>query len=344
MEISARAGAMALAIVATAVAAAPAPTLGGASIPRLQSHSVDEGPGARAAFVRAPYRWRKGRITYYNAARSSRWAIRKAVRAWNRSGAGVRFVAVPRRRAKVVIRYHHARRCLGVGYAVVEYERRVAREGKVAISRPDASDPACARWALALVTAHELGHVLGLQHEDRRCATMNSTVVGFGPGRCRPTEEWEWRCRLLERDDVRGAVRLYGGRVRRRPRPTCDIFAPPQSPPGISVGVSPVAGGVDAAFEHPVDPPAPRYLPADREGYAFAARLGRCPELLEAPVTPWAVPAGATQRELFLPDEPGRYCFSVWSIDAAGRVSDPASRLADVRFGPAGELLVTQIE
>ena len=32
--------------------------------------------------------------------------------------------------------------------------------------------------------------------------------------RCQPPlEPWRWRCRILERDDVRGAVRIYGGRA-----------------------------------------------------------------------------------------------------------------------------------
>jgi hypothetical protein len=343
MEMPARAAAMALTIVVTAVATSVAPTLGGASIPRLGSHAVDGSAGVRTAFVRAHYRWPRGRIPYYNAARANRWPIRRAVRAWNASGAGVRFVAVPRRRAKVVIRYHRSRKCEGVGYAVVDFARGVAIRGDVAISRPDPGDPACARWALAMVAAHELGHVLGLEHEHRRCATMNATIMGFGPGRCDPTAEWEWRCRLLERDDVRGAVRLYGGRVRARPRPTCDIFAPPQPPADIAVDPSTEIGSVEVTFGHPVDPPAPRHLPAAREGYAFAARRGRCPEPAEAPASPWAVPSGARQRELFSPGEPGPYCFAAWTLDAAGRLSPPVTSWVDVEFSPGGELVVTPL-
>src|SRR5206468_4216303 len=33
------------------------------------------------------------------------------------------------------------------------------------------------RYTMALVVAHELGHVLGLDHEDRVCATMNTYLV-----------------------------------------------------------------------------------------------------------------------------------------------------------------------
>ena len=67
---------------------------------------------------------------------------------------------------------------------------------------------------MALVVAHELGHVLGLDHEDRVCATMNSYLVNGSPERCPAAPAGSWICRLLRRDDVCGAVRLYGGTVR----------------------------------------------------------------------------------------------------------------------------------
>jgi hypothetical protein len=70
------------------------------------------------------------------------------------------------------------------------------------------------RYTMALVVAHELGHVLGLDHEDRICATMNSYLVNRGPERCQAAPEGKWICRLLRADDVRGAVSLYGGTVR----------------------------------------------------------------------------------------------------------------------------------
>ena len=62
--------------------------------------------------------------------------------------------------------------------------------------------------------AHELGHVLGLDHEDRFCATMNSYLLDGHPEYCPAAPAGKWICRLLRTDDVRGAVRLYGGTVR----------------------------------------------------------------------------------------------------------------------------------
>ena len=66
---------------------------------------------------------------------------------------------------------------------------------------------------MALIVTHELGHVLGLDHEDRICATMNSYLVNNGPEHCPAAPEGMWVCRLLRTDDVRGAVSLYGGNL-----------------------------------------------------------------------------------------------------------------------------------
>jgi hypothetical protein len=63
----------------------------------------------------------------------------------------------------------------------------------------------------ALTVAHELGHVLGLGHERRRCALMNPVHGRGGGTRCTqsPAAVRRRYRRLLERDDMRGARRLY---------------------------------------------------------------------------------------------------------------------------------------
>ena len=70
------------------------------------------------------------------------------------------------------------------------------------------------RYTMALVVTHEFGHVLGLDHEDRTCATMNTYLVDNHPEQCPAAPPGMWVCRLLRADDVRGAVSLYGGTVR----------------------------------------------------------------------------------------------------------------------------------
>ena len=70
------------------------------------------------------------------------------------------------------------------------------------------------RYEMALIVAHELGHVLGLDHEDGVCATMNRAVGNDATSHCPIPPAGMWTCRLLQPDDVRGAVSLYGGTVR----------------------------------------------------------------------------------------------------------------------------------
>jgi hypothetical protein len=70
------------------------------------------------------------------------------------------------------------------------------------------------RYEMALIVAHELGHVLGLDHETSVCATMNPSVGDDHTTRCPAPPPGMWTCRLLQADDVRGAVSLYGGSPR----------------------------------------------------------------------------------------------------------------------------------
>jgi hypothetical protein len=179
-------------------------------------------PGAHAAYKLFPWRWPGARIPYFNAARRNAWAVRSAVRAWNASGMRARFVAVPRSRAKLVIRYF-GHGCVSGGSAPIHFDQGtlMPEQASVLMSRPHPRHAACSRWTLTRVAAHELGHVLGLNHEDHRCALMNSRLENLVPGwpdlvpaHC--PAQLDWRCRILEADDVRGAVRLYGGRVKPR--------------------------------------------------------------------------------------------------------------------------------
>src|SRR5437016_10185057 len=62
-------------------------------------------PAARAdAYVIVGHRWPGHTITYFNAVKSVAPAVALAVHAWNTSGAHVRFVAVARARAQVLIK------------------------------------------------------------------------------------------------------------------------------------------------------------------------------------------------------------------------------------------------
>jgi hypothetical protein len=166
------------------------------------------------------------RISYYDATPSSyRASVQQAILAWNTSGVRLKFVkAKTRRRAQVLI---HKGPAIGpgTGFASVGY----APNASVELNKGGMD-----QWDYAGIVAHELGHVIGLDHPSRGCAAMTPAVYMFcKPGF--PPHAWQWRCRLLQRDDLNGAKRRYGGRTRLRPSMWCDKAPPAAAPPALSV-------------------------------------------------------------------------------------------------------------
>ena len=53
----------------------------------------------------------------------------------------------------------------------------------------------------------------------------------------KPAGQWEKRCRLLEADDVAGAIRRYGGRANALAPEFCDLYPPPPPPLTLTAGV-----------------------------------------------------------------------------------------------------------
>ena len=167
-------------------------------------------PSTEAYRLAGP-RWPNKTITVATEAPRYGPAVRAAVAAWNRARVGVRFARVRNpERARVVFRYGRGRGggvlgCEGIaGGTGAGYPTPFARLGVLVLR--SCRSPALRR----LTAAHELGHVLGLGHEDRRCALMNSTgdLRTRLPARCGPGP-------LIRRDDIRGARALY----RRSPEP-----------------------------------------------------------------------------------------------------------------------------
>ena len=150
-------------------------------------------------------RWPTTTIRYFNEVPAYTWAVDTAAFAWNSSGARVRLLKSSRRDANVLvgIRWFNA-----AGDAQIQ--RRNGRIVGAKVGIQSGQD----RYTMALVTAHEFGHVLGLDHEDRLCATMNTYIAGNHSAHCGAPPAGMWVCRLLRADDVRGAVSLYGGSVR----------------------------------------------------------------------------------------------------------------------------------
>jgi hypothetical protein len=286
-------------------------------------------PGA--AFRTHGEPWPDGFIPYYNAAHDQAWAVNQAVNAWNTSGARVRFVPVTRPSAKLVIEYAPTRSCKRAE-ATLGYTRRSV----VRIWSSSAVSASCSPAFAAGAMAHELGHVLGLTHEDRGCAAMNSVGSALGPAKCKPVERWEWRCRLLEHDDVAGAVALYGGRAKVRSAAACPIYAAIARPRVEHAIVEP--GVVRIGLRRPPSPQVPVQLTAalrSDEAYAVAWGRGTCPARIDLRTSRrfrWPRSTdGNVEIWQRLPAASGRHCLSVWAVDTFVRPSDhPATISVDV--------------
>jgi matrixin len=150
-------------------------------------------------------RWSTHTISYYTETAAYRWSVDTAAYAWNTSGANVQFVKTSRAAAKVLVGirwYAHA----GDAHLQIVGGRIVRAQVGIQSGHD--------RYEMALIVAHEFGHVLGLDHQFRGCATMNPSVGDDHTTMCPAPPSGEWTCRLLQTDDVRGAVALYGGIVR----------------------------------------------------------------------------------------------------------------------------------
>jgi len=134
--------------------------------------------------------WPDRTITYNAATDRDRAASLYAARAWNRSGAGVRFRRTTRR-GDVIVRAGGSA-CGGV--AILGGRRAEVRLGR------------CGPDLTKLVATHEFGHVLGFGHERRRCALMNIALDQTGtPIRCNQRPLAFWLADPLRADDERGA-------------------------------------------------------------------------------------------------------------------------------------------
>ena len=143
------------------------------------------------------------RVLYYVGLDDWKKPMARAVKALNRAKVGVKLVEadIPQQASVQIGRLE--KRC---GYPGVNATTQTLVGGYAAIYLPYG----CRGAQASIIAAHELGHALGLKHEDDRCALMNSSGTGrqSTPTQCLG-QSHPWLRKPWRSDDLAGLRRLY---------------------------------------------------------------------------------------------------------------------------------------
>jgi hypothetical protein len=157
-------------------------------------------PAAADAYSVGGRPWPDGTVTYFTQARAYSGAVNRAARLLSQAGAGVTLRRASSRELADVIVAYGGEPC--EGEATVGYQRL-----RLDILYLGAG---CNRGLVTLTAVHEFGHVLGLDHENRRCARLNPSFDDTGtPTHCRRHTLSYWLAHPLTADDKRGLRAIY---------------------------------------------------------------------------------------------------------------------------------------
>jgi hypothetical protein len=145
--------------------------------------------------------WPDGTVTYFTQASGYSGAVNRAARILNSTGLGFRLRRAPSKAAADVVIAYGGKPC--EGEAALGFQRRLDPD-VLHLGR------GCNHGLVTLTAVHEFGHVLGLDHETRRCARMNPSFDSTGtPTYCKRHTLSYWLAHPLTADDLRGLRAIY---------------------------------------------------------------------------------------------------------------------------------------
>jgi hypothetical protein len=193
-----------------------------------------EQPSAFPRFKTFPWYWagNPAVITVDNKIKKLRDPIKKALSIWNHSGIDIKWKLKSSDADVKVVPYGNLP--CGFGLATTNYNPN-GQAYEAIVNLGTNSNPKKCLFTDVITAAHEFGHVLGLDHEDDKCAVMNSSSTsGFAPGddpnpswptQCDPQTD-KWYCRVLSEDDLKGAKTIYGGHPKVKSPEFCPVSEP----------------------------------------------------------------------------------------------------------------------
>ena len=287
--------------------------------------------GVASAAEAAPRKWPKGRITYVDRSKDPD-AVKLAVQVWNSSGLRIRFVKVRSvRKARLVIQ--NTRRVpsgCGSGYGTFGYPGPGRKAYVSILHGTDADGQGCAWPGQTLVVAHELGHVLGLDHTMSGCSLMNTSHTnGVAPSLCLGNDVDEskpgrWRCRVLEKVDLKKVKRIYGGKPRLREPEWCDAIDRIPATGAVAGAQDPGTGWFTTTVVRAAEPTVPGWIGPwayGAPGYEIHATPSTCTAVpgddsTQVGLGLWGdVPIGGAMTDDLPPLPAGPVCLSVWQFD-----------------------------